>query len=266
MTKLVEQKTQTQLLLEKNKDNFIQLGLSKHKLNVFLTLAEQDFKINICKKIDDINIKKQLFTQYCNLLKIMARLDLTPELVNPKAYIINRNNILNLQIGWRGYLDVANKSGYNFTINIVYKDDIVDIDLANNTISHKPSLVDSEMIAVYCIARKDGKQFIELMKKKEIDSIRDNFGGGNSVAWKNSYEEMAKKTILKRAIKRLDTSNKELEIIDEVDNGLGYDNVVDVEVLSKSIEVKQQSINEDAENNRALDNIIQNETNEDGVF
>ena len=56
-----------------------------------------------------------------------------------------------------------------------------------------------ETSAVYTIVTmKDGTQSTEVMFKDEIDAIRGRSPSGNNGPWKTDYDEMAKKTCLKR--------------------------------------------------------------------
>jgi recombination protein RecT len=59
-----------------------------------------------------------------------------------------------------------------------------------------------EPYAYYCIiTMKDGTKKAEVMAKDEIDKIRKRSMSGNNGPWVTDYDEMAKKTVFKRASK-----------------------------------------------------------------
>ena len=74
--------------------------------------------------------------------------------------------------------------------------------------THTPTDGDpGDMIATYAVARlRDGGAQFEWLWKREVDSIRASSRAGNSGPWVTHYDEMAKKTALRRLCKLLPTS------------------------------------------------------------
>ena len=59
---------------------------------------------------------------------------------------------------------------------------------------------------------KDGGMEYEVMTTKDINSVRNNYSkSSNSKAWKNSWDEMAKKTVLRRLCKHIETDFESVE-------------------------------------------------------
>ena len=59
---------------------------------------------------------------------------------------------------------------------------------------------------------KDGGMEYEVMTTKDINSVRNNYSKvSNSKAWKNSWDEMAKKTVLRRLCKHIETDFESVE-------------------------------------------------------
>ena len=270
MTKLLEQ-NKTQIILNQKANDFLSLGLSRNKLNVFLKLAEMDFRNRILKVVPKGQEARYL-KDYIDLLGVMARLNLVPDIVNQKAFIIPQGQGLTLQVGYKGYLELANKSGYHFTVNIINSNDVYNIDLANTTITHSPNLLDAgNFIAVYVLIKKDGDTWLEVMTKKEVDKIK---GTTKSKAWETQYGEMAKKVVIKRAIKRLDLSGTALDVADTADSSLAgyYDEPKEVAEVVEVLEAKKthtteltsDNFDDDFEENRRNDDINNNE--EGGEF
>jgi phage RecT family recombinase len=270
MSKQLEQ-NKTKIILNQKANDFLSLGLSKNKLNMFLKLAEMDFRNRILPDVPKGQEAKYL-KDYIDLLGVMARLNLVPDIVNQKAFVILQGGKLTLQVGYKGYLELANKAGYHFTTNIINSNDTYNIDLANTTITHSPNLLDAgNFIAVYVLIKKDGDAWLEVMTKKEVDKIK---GTTKSKAWDNYYGEMAKKVVIKRTIKRLDLSGTALDVADTADTSLAgyYDEPKDVaevvEVLdakkTQTTELTSDNFDDDFEENRRQDDI--NKNNEDGEF
>jgi recombinational DNA repair protein RecT len=167
-------------------------------------------------------------------------------------------------------LELANKSGYHFIVNIINSNDNYNIDLANTTITHSPNLLDAgNFIAVYVLIKKDGYTWLEVMNKKDVDSVR---GTTKSKAWETQYGEMAKKVVIKRAIKRLDLSGTALDVADTADSSLGgyYEEPKEVAEVMEALEAKKtqtteltsDNFDDDFEENRRQDNINNNEEGE----
>lgn len=59
---------------------------------------------------------------------------------------------------------------------------------------------------------KDGGMEYEVMTTKDINGVRNNYSkAANSKAWKNSWDEMAKKTVLRRLCKHIETDFESVE-------------------------------------------------------
>jgi recombination protein RecT len=77
------------------------------------------------------------------------------------------------------------------------------------------------MYAAYCIiTKKDGTKKAEVMTKKEVDAIRKRSKSADTGPWVTDYNEMAKKTVFRRASKWIKLSpevREKLEKDDEFD-------------------------------------------------
>lgn len=116
----------------------------------------------------------------------------------------------NLIPGYRGFIDLARRSGQIISIaaHIVYENDefLIEYGLADNLV-HKPALKNAgNMIAAYAVAKLvgGGHQFI-VMSKDKIDDVK-NKAKAQSGPWVSDYEEMAKKTVVRRLFKWLPSS------------------------------------------------------------
>lgn len=147
-----------------------------------------------------------------------AQLGLEPGLIG-MAYLIpfknNRNNTTEVQFlpGYKGLLMLARRSGEISTIqaHCVYAEDAFAYRYGlDPKLEHVPTEKDDagSLTHVYAIARlKDGGSQFEVMKKREVDAHRDRYSRAAKVGpWMTEYEEMAKKTVLRRLCKLLPAS------------------------------------------------------------
>lgn len=113
--------------------------------------------------------------------------------------------------GYRGFLDLARRSGQIVSLvsRAVYVNDVFEYEFGlTEKLTHKPAMDEpGELIAVYAVATlKDGGHQFDVMSRKQVDKIRDGSQGKNHGPWVTHYEEMAKKTILRKLFKWLPCS------------------------------------------------------------
>lgn len=113
--------------------------------------------------------------------------------------------------GYRGFIDLARRSGQivSLTSRAVFKNDVFEYEFGlTENLTHKPCMDDpGELVAVYAVAKlKDGGHQFEVMSKKQVDKIREGSQGKNHGPWVTHYEEMAKKTVLRKLFKWLPCS------------------------------------------------------------
>lgn len=119
------------------------------------------------------------------------------------------------QVGYRGLIDLAYRSGKveTFASRVVYANDHFKFRYGTDPkIEHIPTMEDpGEIKAVYAVIRIKGGGFdFEVMSKKQIDEHRAKYSkqkaDGNFSPWNTAYEEMAKKTPIRRLAKRVPLS------------------------------------------------------------
>ena len=146
-----------------------------------------------------------------------SQLGLEPDGVLGHAYLIPFNNRKTGRIecqsiaGNKGLIELSRRSGQISTVyaHAVHANDEFRYTLGlDPTLIHKPTSGEpGDLIAVYavCHLRDGGKQF-EVLQRREIDAIRSQSKASNSGPWVTHYDEMAKKTALRRLCKLLPTS------------------------------------------------------------
>jgi len=153
----------------------------------------------------------------CNLPSLLgavmqsAQLGLEPGLMG-HCYIIPYGKEATFIIGYKGMIDLARRSGHIESIyaQVVYKNDEFDYEFGlEPKLVHKPLLEGDRgaFKAAYGVAKyKDGVFHIEVMGKGDIDKIKARSKAGSSGPWKTDYDEMAKKTVIRRMWKYLPIS------------------------------------------------------------
>jgi len=151
-----------------------------------------------------------------------AQLGLEPDGLLGHAYLIpfrdNKNNrtICTLIVGYKGLLKLARQSNeiQSISARVVYSKDEFEYEFGlEDKLVHKPTLEEDpgEMTFAYAIFRyKGGGYHFDVMSKVEIEAIRKRSKTGNNGPWVTDYDEMAKKTVLRRASKMAPASIEDL--------------------------------------------------------
>ena len=140
------------------------------------------------------------------------------------AYIVPYGNQASLVIGYAGLIDLAFRSGTvkNIHSGVVREND--NYERTHDDFWHKYNAFDStelrgEVVGVYCLVDlSNGGRQIETMSRDEIDQIRNASRSGNGPAWTQYYDEMAKKSVIRRALKRIKLSPEVQEVIQASDD------------------------------------------------
>ena len=148
-----------------------------------------------------------------------ASLGLEPGSALGQCYLVPYKNECEFQIGYRGMVDIARRSGNIISLQAraVYKGDHFKVILGTeDQIEHEPKYESSELTHVYAVAKLvgGGVQF-DVMSVAEIDSIRARYSkAAQGKAWTDSYDEMAKKTVVRRLFKMLPASVELAQALD----------------------------------------------------
>lgn len=161
-------------------------------------------------------IRKNRKLQECNPLSVCsavmqaAQLGLEFSDTLGQAYLVPYGNEATLLIGYRGLVELARRSGHIKKIEsrVVYEGDFFDYELGiESKLVHRPCGKTGNVVHFYAIAfLSDGSHQFEVMSKEQLDEHRDKFARKGSDAWGKSYEEMAKKTVVRRLLKLLPLS------------------------------------------------------------
>ena len=137
-----------------------------------------------------------------------------------EAYLIPYGNTVQFQTSYKG----EKKFVKNYSIRPIqeiyakcvrggdfFEEKIID---GRPSIDFKPMPFNgNEIIGAFAVVLyKDGGMEYEVMTTKDINGVRNNYSkAANSKAWKNSWDEMAKKTVLRRLCKHIETDFESIE-------------------------------------------------------
>jgi len=206
-------------LLRKNKEK-LQHALPKHfppdkLISAVLTSIARNPELLDCTQ-----------TSLLGAVWTAAQLGLNPDGLLGEAYLNphrNKNKSLECRFipGYRGYIKLAYQSGHVKAIQAecVHANDFFEYEKGlSPKLVHRPARPPGgELIAVYVVVQLvNGGFLFDVMWKDEIElARRSNSNNGNS-AWKNYYDEMAKKTVCRRILKITPLST-ELELASVLD-------------------------------------------------
>lgn len=182
-----------------------------------------------------------------------AQLGIEPGGALGHAYLLpfdnRRTNKTEVQfiLGYKGMIDLARRSGQIISIEAraVYERDNFFVSFGlDPDLKHEPAWEEEdrgELRAVYAVAKLQGggTQF-EVMGRKEVERIRNESQGyktairygKDSTPWISHFEEMAKKTVLRRLFKYLPVSIEYVEAADREDRD---SRMADIEVEAMPI-------------------------------
>ncbi len=147
-----------------------------------------------------------------------AQLGLEPNTVLGHAYLIPFQNRkagrtdVQVIIGYKGLLTLARNSGQILSISAHAVRENDEFEFAygiEDTLTHRPAMKDrGNIVAFYAVAKlKDGGHVFEVMSRDAVDSIMlQTQSKGKYGPWKDHYEEMGRKTLIRRLFKYLPVS------------------------------------------------------------
>ncbi len=176
-----------------------------------------------------------------------AALGIKPGGLMGRGYLVPRKNNKNGTIeccfdpGWRGLIDIARRSGQirRIEAHVVYEKDSFTVERTPLTVVRHVPCEDPNPGAVraaYAVAEFSGGEVqIEILYRRDLDKVRKM--GANGGPWSTWYDEMARKTAVRRLCKYLPYDpqvDEAIRIIDEQDG--------DVETALRSEDAKVESI------------------------
>lgn len=209
---LMKQVNELKSMIESRKDSIASL-LPKH-----LTV-ERMMKIAVHAAAINPKLLDCTKASYLDCFIKCAELGLEPNTPLQHCYLIPYKNQATLQIGYQGLVELARRSGKIKTLiaSAIYEKDKYSVTKGTDPkIIHEPCLTEDPgkplMYYAVCKLDDDAIQF-EVMTVSEIEKIKNKFSKTSNI-WQENFDEMAKKTVIKRLCKLLPKSIELQEAID----------------------------------------------------
>lgn len=181
-----------------------------------------------------------------------AQLGVEPNTALGQAYIIPYFNgkqkcmEAQFQLGYKGLIDLAYRSGEVSIIQaqVVYEHDDFEYELGlDPKLKHKPATKDrGNAIAYYAIFKtKDGGYGFEVMSIDDVTAHAKKYSKAYaSSPWQTNFDEMAKKTVLKKVLKYAPLKS-------DFVRGLTQDNTIKTQISEDMYSVPDETIYADFE-------------------
>ena len=134
-----------------------------------------------------------------------AQLGLEPNTPLGQAYLIPYKGKVQFQLGYKGMIELAKRAGITIQVHEICENDVFEYEYGlEPKLRHVPTFKDrGSVIGYYCLWKnKDGQFGIEVASKEEITKFaKVKSQAFNNGPWKTDFDAMAKKTMIKRALK-----------------------------------------------------------------
>ena len=232
------------------------------KLNEISGALPKDFNIErfVQNSIALLNDKPELkqFNQTQIMNGLLKGSYLGCDFFNSECWLIPYKGQLQFQLSYRGEVKIAKKYSTRPILDIYAKVVRQGDEFQESIINGKPNIDfkplpfnGGSIVGAFAVVLfQDGGMMYETMSLADIEKARQQ-GMGNTPAWKNWYDEMSKKVVVKRLCKnitmdmenatQLDVYNHEREDIVEpekphVVDALAEENIIDTEYTESEVE------------------------------
>lgn len=146
------------------------------------------------------------------------------------AYLVPYGDKCTLIVGYRGYIDLARRSGQlrSIVARPVHEHDEFDYSYGTDEyLTHKPALGDrGNVIAYYGVALlADGGQVIHVMSPADVDKYRKRSKASGDGPWQTDYDSMACKTVIRRMVPWLPMTVEAAQAIEADEQVVTWDGV-----------------------------------------
>lgn len=152
------------------------------------------------------NPKLQQCSQVSFLAALMnsAQLGMEPNTPLGEAYLIPYGNTCQFILGYKGLIKLAHNAGVTVDAHEVYQNDEFSYQYGKDPdLKHVPALTNrGDVIGYYAIWKKDDQYGFIFSSKDDIEKHARKYSKSySSGPWQTNFDEMAKKTVLKQALK-----------------------------------------------------------------
>ena len=168
------------------------------------------------------------------------------DFLNKECYLIPYGNSVQFQTDYKGEVKFTKKYSIR-KIKDIYAKVVREADEFTEEIKDGKPSIDfkplpfngNDIIGAFAVVLyQDGGMSYEVMSVKDIQAVRNNYSkASQSKAWKNSFDEMCKKTVLRRLCKHIETDFESIEAHSAWEDGSGMDFATPIAPISDKEEV-----------------------------
>lgn len=168
---------------------------------------ERFTRIALTAYSDNAALQKCDADSFLGAMMQAAQLGVEPNTPLGQAYLIPYGNKVQFQLGYRGMIDLAYRSGevQNIQAHEVYENDTFEYELGlNPKLRHVPALKDRGNVILYYAVFKltNGGVGFEVMSKEDVETFaKKKSKTYRNGPWQSDFDAMAKKTLVKRLLK-----------------------------------------------------------------
>ena len=154
------------------------------------------------------------------------------DFMNRECYLIPYGNSVQFKTDYKGEVKFTKKYSIRKIKDIYAKVVRKGDEFTEEIIDGHPSIQfksvpfsNEEIVGAFAVCLfQDGGLIYETMSVNDINSVRNNYSkASQSKAWKNSFDEMCKKTVLRRLCKHIETDFESVEAHSAWEDGSGMD-------------------------------------------
>ena len=205
-------------------------------------------------------VKQNPALMQCSALSLLgalmssAQLGLEPNVLG-QSYIIPRRNKgvmeANFQIGYKGLIKLFynSKNALSLEAHEVYENDHFEYEYGlSSNIVHKPALKNrGEVIAYYAVAKlKDGASTFAVISKEDAMQHAKKYSesyASQYSPWVKNFDEMAKKTVIKMALKYMPLETEKQIALDETTKHYDPNNAFTIDMTESPDYTNYEEIN-----------------------
>ena len=168
------------------------------------------------------------------------------DFLNKECYLIPYGNSVQFQTDYKGEVKFTKKYSIR-KIKDIYAKVVREADEFTEEIKDGKPSIDfkplpfngNDIIGAFAVVLyQDGGMSYEVMSVKDIQAVRNNYSkASQSKAWKHSFDEMCKKTVLRRLCKHIETDFESIEAHSAWEDGSGMDFATPIAPISDKEEV-----------------------------
>ncbi len=231
------------------------------------------FKQNALTVLQGVDLSKMVGQEFNLARCIIKGAYLGLDFANKECYVITYGGKPEFMTDYKGeeklVLNFAARPVKNIYAQIVKENEefYVETNGENKKVIHRQGLSDGKILGAYAVViYKDGTSNVEVMTRKEIETVRDKFSKqAKGKAWTDSFGEMCKKTVLRRLCKHIQLNFDNLEQMNAWNTSSDVDFATDITspYYGKSLEeIRDMRLKEVREKNKQFE---KSETEEDNI-